>query len=546
MVLGFSSVILGLAASYFLYMYAWSFKESSTIKVGSFTLGIYLSLVTVLGFYIDFFGLPTTISTYFIIFAIFTLAGYYYFKPKIPKFEGKINNYTKYTLVLITAGFIYLAYPSFPSMFPIGSMPDAPRHYAIAQYIQEKGHLIHGSGGALSTFGSSVIDTYPFGTHLITVTLSSAFGIPLIRVIFPFHAFMLILSAAALYGIAVEYLNINEKSALLVPFFFLTSLHNLEALTYTNSFAMITGGFLATTFFWITLDYLDDRNVRKLLLLVLIVSAILMTYPTWAFIALSTFVLASVLHKGIEKEHLWVLVLGMLVLTVLYWRDKFTRGFSMLGEEGVIISNPYIATGLVTIAFSIFGIYSLGKKDRPLLAFLLVTATLPGLLFLYSRIISKVSLYWYYKTYYYLGYPLAIAAGAGVSEIYHKMKVHQTKNNESRRHLFLILLVVAGAVSLYHLEYIQEKRWVKQSITPDEYAAALKLREMPGDLFFMHPTKADKERPRIYWLVTLSQKNANPNGVLFVDDESEITPTHLTMFEVVHQEGQTMILQKRE
>lgn len=56
--LGFSSVILGLAVSYFLYMYAWSFKESSTIKVGSFTLVIYLSLVTVLGFYIDFFGLP--------------------------------------------------------------------------------------------------------------------------------------------------------------------------------------------------------------------------------------------------------------------------------------------------------------------------------------------------------------------------------------------------------------------------------------------------------------------------------------------------------
>lgn len=430
-------------------------------------------------------------------------------------------------------------------MFPIGSMPDAPRHYAIAQYIQEKGHLIHGSGGALSTFGSSVIDTYPFGTHLITAILSSAFDIPLIRIIFPFHAFMLILSAAALYGIAVEYLNINEKLALLVPFFFLISLHNLEALTYTNSFAMITGGFLATIFFWITLDYLDNRNVRKVLLLVLIVSAILMTYPTWAFISTGTFILASLLHKGIEKEHLWLIVLGMLVLTVLYWRDKFSRGFSMLGEEGVIISNPYMAIGLVTIAFSVIGIYAFEKKHQSILAFLLVTAILPGFFFLYSRIISQVSLYWYYKTYYYLGYPLAIAAGAGVSEIYHEMKVHQTKNNESRRHLFFIFLVVAGAVSLYHLGYIQEKRWIKPSITSSEYAAALKLRERPGDLFFMHPTKADKERPRIYWLVTLSQKNANPTGVLFVEDETEITPTHLTMFEVVHLEGEVAILQRK-
>jgi len=540
--LGLLSLVLGLSTSYFLY--TRGFENKSVTKTWTSILAVYLSLITVLGFYIDFFGLPVSTTTYFFIFMISGIGGYYYLQPERPKIEWKLN---KYVLLIIAAGFIYLAYPSFPSMFPAGSMPDAPRHYAIAQYIQDKGRLIHpGSGEALSLFGSSIIETYPFGTHLNTALLSSMLDIQLIRILFPFHAILLVLSAVVLYGIAVEYLSIDEKLALIVPFVFLTSLHNIEALTYTNSFSMITGGFLAISFFWNTLDYLDAKNIRKILILALILSAMFMTYPIWAFLGFIAFILSSFLHNNkIEKDHIWFLIIGALILTVLYWRDKFNAVSSPLSTEGVLISTPYLATGLGAIALSIMGAYTLEKKHKSVLAFLLSTAALPIFFVFYSQVFSHVSLYWYYKTYYHLGYPLALLAGAGLSKAYHEVKAMPVKNKENTRNLFLLFLVIAGVFSLYQLQYVQEKRWNKLSITPDEFTTGLELRKMPGDLFFMHPTKADKERPRIYWLVALSQKNANPNGVLLVDDESEITSTHLAMFEVIHREGKTVILRRK-
>ncbi|MEE9175845.1 MAG: hypothetical protein V3U19_06685, partial [Thermodesulfobacteriota bacterium] len=401
----------------------------------------------------------------------------------IPKLRRDIDTFYLVIFIgIIALGFMYLIYPSTPSLFPLGNIADGPRHFALTQYIQENGHLVRDSIYELTSSGSGVMDTYPFGMHLNTALLSTMLDIPLIRFIFPFNAFIVALTAGALYGIGVEALKLDKYLAIFISFFFLTSLHVIDALTYQNSYSTIFAGFLASVFFWILIDYSEKPDYPKLLCLVLLESAMVLSYPSWALITMTAFLASCLFSMEFEEKnmHLGILVLASILLTINFWWNSFFVLKLRLQEIGITPRSPITTTGTLLGILAVIGLFPYKKEKQFLYTILVATIVLPFLLFFSSILGFQSTPYWYYKTLYFLEYPLVLFACLGLEKIikrlHHRSESIPWDSVKSYGLLFLIAISLTGVVYL-RTNRVEGKRWRSFSITPEEYGMAKWMKE---------------------------------------------------------------------
>jgi hypothetical protein len=555
--LGFLTFIAGLISSYLAINIVY--KKPSLPKTICGVTAVYFSFVILLGLYMDYFGVALSPQNFFIPFLIIAAAEYSFLKRK--RIEPGIDVDRPYVLGfagIVLAGFLYYVYPSLPSFFPLGNTEDPSRHFLLAQYIQESGSLSHGS----VYYFTNIVAVYPFGMHLNAALLSAALNIELIKFIHTFLAFIAALSAAAVYGIAVESAPRSKTLALFSGFFVITSSYSLYQLSLMGSWAMLFAGFLAIVFVWFLIDYAREPKVDALLPLILLQTAIILTYPQWALVTLITLILVQIFEVGgmpkTRAMHTIYFVLACALLSAVFWKEKISLVGGRVIESGPFFADPLHIFGVVFIALAALGIWRRASlKNQVLLFFLISVCMQPILLFAYSLLTgTHVQEYWYHKTYYFIVYPLAFFAFLGLEKLVgylHKMYISQT--GENLKAFFLILLICSVGATIYvQIGKAEENRPKSLAITPAEYSVATWARyNVPpeedityivnveiGAASLEHITLREGPRSTLISLIDIRQ-----GEILLVQNMGKVPVTRLDEFEVLYRVENVAVLRMK-
>lgn len=554
--LGFIAFIAGLFSSYLAVKL--TYREASLPKTICGTVAVYFSLVILLGLYMDRFGMALSAQNFFILFLVIAAAEHSLLKKK--KIELNTDADTLYFLgfiCIVFAGFIYYVYPSLPSFFPLGNTEDPSRHLLLAQYIQETGSLPHAS----VYYFTSIVAVYPFGMHLNAAFLSSALGIGLITFIHTFLAFIAALSAAAVYGIAAESAPRSKVLALFSGFFVITSTYSLYQLSLLGSWGMLFAGFLAVVFVWLLIDYAKAPKAETLMPLILLQTAIILTYPHWALVTLITLILIQIFDvREVPRTrvmHTVYFVLACTLLSAAFWTEKIGLVGGRVTESGPYFANPASLFGVVFIALSLLGILkSASLKNRAPLFFLISVCIQPILLFLYSLLAGiSIQAYWYHKTYYFIVYPLAFFAFLGLEKLVgHLRKMYRAQTEENLKTFFLVLLICSVGVPAYmQIDKAEENRPESLAITPAEYSVATWARyNVSPEENITYIINAEVGVSSLEYIALhpgqratlLSLLDIQYGDVLLVQDMNNMPATRLNEFDVLYQVENVAVLRK--
>lgn len=502
MILELLLLIIGLSASYIFVRYIY--PNQTLIKLIHSSVTIFMCLLILLGYILDYFSLPL-ISKYTLIFFIL-MGGTILIKNKANLYQ-KVTINEKYDIFgfifIFIVGFISYIFTILPSLLPLSRNVDSAAHFAMVKFIVENNMLM------LHNVPDSFIvpNNYPFGFHLSAALISKIFNIDPIYIIYPFVASIAVLAACVLYGIVVES-KISTRFFGLVPAFIVLSFFMpIYMLRVMGWWSMIFGIFLTLMFIWLSMDYLEDSRLSKLLPLIIIEIGIIFSYTFFALIPPLTLFFAAIATSNLtRKDFLKHFVLfGVVVgaFTIDYIATIITFGENVLGvSENPIGSfvrflpfdffgwrikeaNPFlfnILNGIITLYFSIGVIGALNsiinKKYNLLTAFSVATFIQTillglGILFFGSRV------YLYSKIYYLLLYPITIFLWIFLKDISMKWKIcHTIKMTAKFKSVFLIILISGVLLSNYGMSIgIQATGHQELAITPDQYDVSIWVKD---------------------------------------------------------------------
>jgi hypothetical protein len=544
---GLVTLLLGLFLSYLLI--SGVYKEMTLPKILCSILAFYFSFMILVSFYIDLAGAPLSMRTFFIAFLI-SIALYTIISKRQSAFIKVEPKSIFAFLVIVVGGFLFFVYPSIPSFLPLGAVEDPARHFALAQYIQETNSLVHGA--VIEWGGGTPVSTYPFGMHLNVAFLSTVLNKPLIKFIFPFSAFIVTLSAAAVYGISRDLIE-DEIAALFSGVFFLTSIIIHQNLSLLGAYPILFGGFLALMFTWILMDYSNDSDLPKLGILIVLECAIILTYPFWALIALGTYIITLYHAESMLKQerilHGASFIAFSGLLTIIFWIDKFRIVKARLSEPGPVLDNPLMLTGLIVFSLAIIGIFSYDKKHLVWYSVLAAIIILSLGIFAYSTW-APISQYWYYKTYYFLEYPMIVFASIGLGRLTRYFR-RVYLNLDKRRGLLLALLLVGmlGYVFYLKVDKVEKMRFRSLSVTPEEYEFAMWIREnipLNEKLSFVN-FNAVEDQITGNWIVAISRHAWDTSETIVITkDIYKIPEDKAEEYELLHQKGKLAVLRRKE
>ncbi len=505
------------------YLLASRIFKASGEKIIVGATALYFSFVIVAGLYLDLAGLPLTPEIFLIIFVIALLGQVLLEKDRR---ELLSNGDTKGLLIFlgtVVVSFAYFLYPALPDFYPIGATQDSARHFALAQYIQENRGLVR---GVLEEWGDEFpVSTYPYGWHLHTSLLASALQTPLIKFIFPFSAFIAALSAGAIYGLALR-ITRNKTAAVFAGLFFMTSINIHNILSGFTSWAMLFAGFLSLAFAWFLMDYSIHHGLSALLVLVILESAVTLSYPLWGVILLLTFLVVLSTEDAPSRKKIisGALFVGLsIALTAGFWLNKFEAAKMRLYESGPVLENPLMLTGLIVFFFAVFGMFKYHPRNRVLYALALSMALMPAGLFLYSRF-APVSQYWYQKTYLLLEYPLVLFATIGLDRIlgYFRARYPIKPGRPHAAYLLLALLLIS--ISYAKLTKAEDLRYRYRSVTPEVYDLASWIRtNLPEGERLTFANFGD-DQITINWMIAVSRHGWELTGKTVVVKDITVVP----------------------
>ena len=277
-ILGFIAVILYLYSSYLIARCILG--DVTAEKLFFVTLAIFFSLVSAISFILLFFGFRLLVNNYLLVSLILS---YIVFQLTRNKIVGNVNidskRIIKIGLCFIISFFVYL-WPSLPGFtVPTGIGYDGSRHIEYAMNIYVLGYDI--------PLGDNDLHYYPTGFHANVALLSHAFEshFPSYNCfIYPFVAFVSALIVAILCTLAMERLRISYILLFLIAI--LTSLYPLTALIEYGFWSMLFCIYLVMVFVLITSDFLKNRTILNLSLMLFLSFGMLASYHLiyWPFI----------------------------------------------------------------------------------------------------------------------------------------------------------------------------------------------------------------------------------------------------------------------
>jgi len=509
-------------------------KSIPKIVCGAFT--IYLSLVILIGYYLDYFGISLTAGRIILPLLVISICyiGFTFIsmhKHTLLSYEFD-KTYTIIFFIILTVAFIYFLLPSLPSFLPLGSNVDAPQAYAITKLIAD-GHSLLWHGHIYSEY-HPFWNVYPFGFHLNVAVLSWISNIPPIKLIYPFMCLIIAMSVAGVYGIIVESKITENKYLATIPSFLLVTfvLLNLQ-MRLGGPFPRLFGAFLVIMFVWFLIDYVNKPSLLSLIPLILVECAVIHSYTTFSMIPIAIFTFALIFiidQKKIKITH-FILFTSIVIILSLSYLIIFYNATTYLVQAGIVdvikqpdtlriqimpfnpwLSDEPIYVNLANMIATVFFVVSIpgflmhftNKKAREIILFYGVTA-LQILTFLALVLIVNMRLMLINNTLYVLMYPAAIAIFLGIKKCFNIENV--SKKFSAIAFICMILLTFATApvmsfgcstgltgreAGITQNEY-DTALWVKNNIGEDVVVVA-----DPGAQFFFFIASEQKNITLIY------------------------------------------------
>ena len=471
-------------------------KSIPKIICGAFT--IYLSLVILIGYYLDYVGFSLTagriilpLLVIFICYMGFKFISTH--KHTLLSYEFD-KTYTIIFFIILIVTFIYFLLPSFPSFLPLGSNVDAPQAYAISKLIAD-GHSLLWHGHIYSEY-QPFWNVYPFGFHLNVAVLSWISNIPPIKLIYPFACLIIAMSIAAVYGIVVESKITENKYLAAIPSFLLVTfvLLNLQ-MRIGGTWPMLFGIFLIVMFMWFLMDYLHKPSFLSMIPLILIQCAINIGYYRFAVIPIAVFFFALIFdsRRRYKIYHFFVFSGIVLILTLPYLITSYEALTSVRSQVPIIKhagdmparitpfrwwqSDESVWVNLSNIVATLFYIVSVlgavkyfnDKKVRAVSLFYWITILN---ILLFAALLLLINLRYVYidRTYYILMYPTAIFIFLGIKKYLDTEDI--SKKSSAIAFICMILLTFATA-PVMSLGCSSGLTGREAGITQNEYDTAL-------------------------------------------------------------------------
>ncbi|MFC1786441.1 hypothetical protein ACFLY8_00175 [Halobacteriota archaeon] len=507
-------------------------KSIPKIVCGAFTM--YLSLVILVGYYMDHFGFSLTIGR--IILPLLAISifyiGFKFFKHTPISYEFD-KTYTLIFFTILTVSFIYFLLPSLPSFLPLGSNVDAPQAYAITKLIADTRSLLLHQDFIWLDY-QPVWKVYPFGLHLNVAVISWISNILPIKLIYPFMCLIISMSIAGVYGITVESKITDNKYLAAIPSFLLVTfvLLNLQ-MRLGGPFPRLFGAFLIIMFVWFLMDYVKRPSLLSVIPLILIECAVINSYPTFSIIPIAMFTFALIFaidQKKIKIPHFIlfnVIVLLLSISYVIYFYNT-TAYLTNTGNLDVInqpstmgiqimpfnpwLSDQSIYVNLANMAATLFFVVSIpgfllhftDKKARELILFYSIVS-LQILAFLVLVFLINMRLMPINNTIYVLMYPAAIAIFLGIKKIFDIENISKKFSAIAFVCMILLTFATAPVMSLGCSTGLTGR---EVGITQDEYDTALWVKNNigedvsvladPGAQFFFFVASEQKNITLIY------------------------------------------------
>ncbi len=496
MLIDFLSLLVGVWVSYKIVSLA--FRKIRFEKLVNVVFGVYVSLVTVAGFAVDYFRLP--LSYLVIVFlGLGVLLLFFSMRRTGAAIIYDKKNLCLAALLFVVAFLIYL-YPTLPSLSPTCYAGDCETHYVYVQYIYDKDVLEHGIN-----YGYADLRDYPFGLHINAGLLARALDVPPILLTQPLLVLLTVLTILSAYGLASDLLN-NRRTALFVPVLLLISIFPASILSI-GFWAQVMGIYLVMLFIWVLLDYRETKDVGILAVLILLELAAYFSYNTIAALPIAAFLAAAVKLKG-----KWIHRIGhVLFFSLVVGSAGLLYVNSMAHEVGIDkdplstvpaflnyqAQNHLIHDGITTrgdmeslgyyliILASVGAVYSayIFLKDRnagihgpPLFFFIALLVQMAAMAYALQKGLEP---YWFYKNFFLLIYPLAIYAAIALD--FFARKLYRSNIGRKWKHaLFFLFLVLLFLFMNYKTSNPQ---WTSKEYGPlDSFSCTYLNKDFPSYL----------------------------------------------------------------
>jgi hypothetical protein len=483
-------------------------KSIPKIVCGAFAL--YLSLVILIGYYLDYFGFSLTAGR--VILPVLTIficyIGFNYFftyKHTLLSYEFD-KTYIIIFFIIFIVGFIYFLLPSLPSFLPLGSNVDAPQAYAITKLIAD-GHSLLFHGRHIYLDFHPVWQAYPPGLHLNVAVLSWISNISPIKLLYPFICLIIALSIAGVYGIVVESKITENKYLATIPSFLLVTfvLLNLQ-MRLGGPFPRLFGAFLVIMFVWYLMDYVNNPSLVSLIPLILVECAVIHSYTTFSIIPIAIFTFALIFEidqKKIKIPH-FILFTSIVIILSLSYLIIFYNAAIYLEHAGIVdviqqpdtmriqimpfnpwLSDESIYVNLANLVATLFFALSIlgfvmhftDKKAREIILFYGVTG-LQILTFLALLLLVNMRLMPVNNTIYVLMYPAAMTIFLGIKKCFDIENISKKFSAIAFVCMILLTFATAPVMSLGCSTGLTGR---EAGITQDEYDTALWVKNNIGE-----------------------------------------------------------------
>jgi len=266
-------IMIGIFTSYLFIRCIY--PTQTLIKLFLSSTTIFMCLMILIGYVLNFFGLPLISKNTLIFFLLICIMILIKNKDNLYQKVRIDDRYNIFSFIFIfIVGFISYIFPILPSLLPVSRNVDSAAHFAMVKYIVENNILmLH------NTLGSFIVpNDYPFGFHLNAALISKALNVEPIYIIYPLAVFIAVLTVCLIYGIIVESKISNRFFGLVPAFIILAFFLPIYMIRVMGWWSMAFGIFLVISFIWISIDYLENPRISKLIPLIIIEIGVIFSY----------------------------------------------------------------------------------------------------------------------------------------------------------------------------------------------------------------------------------------------------------------------------
>lgn len=431
----------------------------STIIV---TMSVPISILVILSYYCSKSGIPLSreilLFTYGVLFCslLFKRLKTDTLKDVLPQLG-----------ILLLVSLLFVLVFSNIRILPTGYGVDTARHLALSEYVYENQEYPQEDW----TFIHSQYYLYPMGTASVTGVFSSFLEVDPAHMLYPFMLFICGMIIVNIFWI-LHQLHVPAYGFLLCGI--LLSLSELfYSVSILSFYAQIFGLFLLTSFIAF---FMQEKNV---IALIVVETALVMSYPLYAFLPFFAFIICKDLKK------VGVFYVGTFLLSLPFAVEHIQNPIWLVPTPPLSFSSIWKEIFFLGLALilAVYGMNMLhqSKKGHILLFFLgLWIAQIP--VFFVLDFLEYVDLYFLYKQVFILLILLPIFLTFSVLNLFQTLKsLCEVSKTRKKGLTFLAVLFFAAIFCLATLNLAHEVSVLKRiplPLTEEEYTLAVDLRSL--------------------------------------------------------------------